>query len=458
MNNRFVQVVKLVNSLYDNLKNNRSTLDTNIFTKASMVAMSHSVENIIKEYKLYADIYAIFQDYKYFLYERDRYLEFDKICRQIYIFAKNIPENADNEFENTKFIEIGKDNPLAQEWAVTVCHPDYSAVLSTKEEKSLQRINKDDYRVFRGFLSLDEKIAFDSAEFYKKFMNKRGINNISSKWDESKLTNKKPETKKLISVFVNDSLFELENKLRDLEEKEIVVDELAEDNQELNREIMQKLCEAAEFRDEDSIYHVLRIGFTSALIYREIGASKEKIEKIFFAALLHDLGKIGIPDSILQKPGKLTDEEYEIMQNHPAIGAKILAGSNSDVMKMAHDIAYYHHEKWDGSGYPKGLKGEEIPMEARIVALADVFDALSSKRVYKDVFSREKCVNIVTSERNKHFQGKLVDILLDNLDAIYDFREDLKEFSKGKTTREISNYFFSTEFSIFEFLNKRETP
>ena len=100
----------------------------------------------------------------------------------------------------------------------------------------------------------------------------------------------------------------------------------------------------------------------------------------------------------------------------------------------------------------------KIPIEARIVALADVYDALSEKRVYKEAFPREKCVDIVSSERNKHFQGKLVDILLNNLDAVYDFREDLKEFSKGKTTREISNYFFSTEFSIFEFLNKRETP
>ncbi|MGM0410904.1 MAG: HD domain-containing phosphohydrolase [Bacillota bacterium] len=445
-------------SLYKNLKNSSSTLDTNIFTKASMVAMSHSVENTIKEYNLYADIYVIFQDYKYFLHEKDRYLEFDNLCRQIYIFAKNIPENADKEFDNTTFVEIENNSPLAKEWAVTVCHPDYAAVLSTKEEKGLQRIDKEDFRIFRGFLSLDKKTAFKSADFYKNIMNKRGINNIYSKWDEKKLNNKKPETETLISVFVNDSLFELEDKLRSLEEKEIVLDELVENNKNLNREIMQKLCEAAEFRDEDSIYHVLRIGFTSALIYRELGASKDKIENIFFAALLHDLGKIGIPDSILQKPAKLTDEEYKIMQKHPAIGAKILAGSNSDVIKMAHDIAYYHHEKWDGSGYPQGLKGEEIPIEARIVALADVYDALSEKRVYKEAFPREKCVEIVSSERNKHFQAKLVDILLENLDAVYNFREDLKEFSKGKTTREISNYFFSDKFSIFEFLNNKEAP
>ncbi|MFP4198943.1 MAG: HD-GYP domain-containing protein, partial [Halanaerobium sp.] len=152
----------------------------------------------------------------------------------------------------------------------------------------------------------------------------------------------------------------------------------------------------------------------------------------------------------------LTAEEYEVMQKHPEIGAKILAGSHTEVLNMAYNIAYFHHEKWDGSGYPQGIKGKEIPVEARIVALADVFDALSSKRVYKDAFSREKCVEIVSSERNQHFQGRILDILLEHLDEIYAFRRDLKEFAQGKTTREISDYFFSVKFSIFEFLKMRE--
>ncbi|MFP4372298.1 MAG: HD-GYP domain-containing protein, partial [Halanaerobium sp.] len=233
-------------------------------------------------------------------------------------------------------------------------------------------------------------------------------------------------------------------------------DELAADNKELSREIMQKLCEAAEYRDEDSLFHILRIGFSSAVIFRELGAEEKRIENIFFASLLHDIGKIGIPDSILQKPGRLNAEEYEVMQNHPEIGARILAGSQTEVLDMAYNIAYSHHEKWDGSGYPQGLKGEEIPIEARIVALADVFDALSSKRVYKEAFSREKCVEIVSNERNQHFQGKIVDILLDHLDEVYAFRQDLADFSEDKTTREISDYFFSVDFSIFEFLKMRE--
>lgn len=442
--------------LYKYLEGSSSTPEIDIYTKASMVAMSHSVEKVVKEYGLFADIYVLFQDYKYFLYERERYLEFDQLCRQVFIFAENIPKDASRDFENTTFVELEAASPLLEEWAVTVIHPDYSAVLATKEIPGLQRINKENYRTFEGFLSLDSEIAADSAAYYQKLLAQKEINYLDRDWQPAELKNQKPEFQKLISLFINDSLFELEDKLRSLEEKEMRLDEMVKDNKELSRETMQKLCEAGEFRDEDSLFHILRIGFTSALMYRELGADKKSIENIFFASLLHDLGKIGIPDSILQKPGKLNAEEYEVMQNHPEIGAKILAGSHSEVLNMAYNIAYSRHEKWDGSGYPQGLKGEEIPVEARIVALADVFDALSSKRVYKDAFSREKCVEIVSSERNQHFQGEILDILLKHLDEVYAFRRDLKVFSEGKTTREISDYFFSVDFSIFEFLKMRE--
>jgi len=444
-----------MNGLYYNLVNEFSILDTEIFTKASMVAMSHSVEKVVKEYDLNADIYVLFQDYKYFLSEKERYLEFDQLCRQIFVMAHNIPEAAGEDFENTTFIEIEDDSPLLKEWSVTVDHPDFSAVLATREEVGLQKINKEDYRIFKGFLSLEKEVAADSIKYYQQLFKERGIDYIKEDWNQAELQNKKPKLQKLLSLFINDSLSELETKLRSLEEKEESLDKMLQNNKELSREVMQKLCEASGFRDEDSLFHIIRIGFTSALIYRELGAAEEEVEKIFFAALLHDLGKIGIPDSILQKPGKLNDEEYRIMKGHAEMGAKILAGSKSDVLKMAHNIAYSHHEKWDGSGYPQGLKGEEIPIEARIAALADVFDALSSDRVYKDAFSREKCVKIVSEERNRHFQSEILDILLANLDEVFEFREDLKMFSEGKTTREISDYFFSVKFSILDFIEMR---
>lgn len=446
----------ILQGLYRYLEGNYSDLDQDIYTKASMVAVSHSIEKVIKEYQLYADLYVIFQDYDYFLYERERYLEFDKLCRQIFIFSKNIPKNAAEDFSNTVFIELEDNSPLLLEWAVTVVHPDYSAVLATREKSTLQKINKEDYRVFEGFLSLEVETAEDSVYYYQKLLDKLELSYLNEPWQLSELNNKKPKLKKLISLFLNDSLFELEDKLRSMEEKEMVLNKMVAENQELNLEIMQKLSEAAELKDEDSLFHILRIGFSSALIYRELGGDKKAIENIFFASLMHDIGKIGIPDSILLKPGKLTAEEYVVMQKHPEIGARILAGSHTEVLNMAYNIAYSHHEKWNGKGYPQGLKGEEIPLEARIVALADVYDALSSARVYKDAFSREKCVEIVSEQRDQHFEGEILDLFLKHLDEIYGFRRDLKEFSQGKTTREISDYFFSVNFNVFDFLKMRE--
>lgn len=126
---------------------------------------------------------------------------------------------------------------------------------------------------------------------------------------------------------------------------------------------------------------------------------------------MHDIGKIGIADSILQKPGKLTDEEFDTMRNHPQIGADIIGEVDSELLRLAKSVALTHHEKWDGSGYPNKLKGEDIPLEGRIVALADVFDALTSKRPYKDAWTVDKTMALIRSESGKHFEPKLVELL-----------------------------------------------
>ena len=161
------------------------------------------------------------------------------------------------------------------------------------------------------------------------------------------------------------------------------------------------------------------------------------VEMISQASTLHDMGKIGIPDSVLLKPGKLTEEEFNTMKNHcdygsdicsysisqetanstmETIGKDLLNGCTSPLLRMASSIALTHHEKWDGSGYPKGLRGEEIPIEGRITAVADVFDALSSKRPYKEAFPIEKCVNILKEGKGSHFEPRLVDLFLNCLD------------------------------------------
>lgn len=172
-------------------------------------------------------------------------------------------------------------------------------------------------------------------------------------------------------------------------------------------QIVQRLGRAAEYRDNETGLHIIRMSKISALLGREAGLSDYEIELLLNASPMHDVGKIGIPDQILLKPGKLNAEEWDIMKTHAQIGADLLAGDDSDLLTMAHDIALTHHEKWDGSGYPNGLEGEAIPLVGRIVALADVFDALTSERPYKRAWPVERAVELIGEESGRHFDPAL---------------------------------------------------
>ncbi|MCF6209857.1 MAG: HD domain-containing protein [Gammaproteobacteria bacterium] len=178
-------------------------------------------------------------------------------------------------------------------------------------------------------------------------------------------------------------------------------------------EIALRLVWAAESRDDgETGAHIRRIGLYSEVLASTIGWDRPSVDDIRIAATMHDIGKIGIPDVVLRKPGPLTAEEFTIMKTHPVIGGRILAGSKSPMLQMAKDIALSHHEKWDGSGYPYGLKGEAIPMASRIVALADVFDALVHERVYKAGMSADTAVEIMAMNRGKQFDPNLFDEFL----------------------------------------------
>ena len=179
-------------------------------------------------------------------------------------------------------------------------------------------------------------------------------------------------------------------------------------------EIVERLAKAAEIRDDDTGRHTQRVARQSALLAEALGMDERFIELIRRAAPLHDVGKIGIPDSILLKAGKLTAAEMEIVRSHTVIGAKILSGGHSDLVKMAERIALSHHERWNGSGYPQGLRGEEIPLEARIVGLADVLDALTHRRPYRPASPMEEALAEVIKERGIHFDPALVDALMDS--------------------------------------------
>ncbi len=197
---------------------------------------------------------------------------------------------------------------------------------------------------------------------------------------------------------------------------------------ETEYEISIRLGRASEYRDLETGMHIKRMSHYSALLGRLWGMSPQEEQLLLYSSPLHDIGKIGIPDAILLKPGKLNDEEFELMKEHTSIGSSMLKdGERYPIIKNGQIIAEQHHEKYDGTGYPQGLKGEAIHIYARIVAIADVFDALTSKRVYKDAFSVEKATAIMQEDRSKHFDPVLLDLFLANLELFLQIKEDFPD-------------------------------
>jgi putative two-component system response regulator len=179
--------------------------------------------------------------------------------------------------------------------------------------------------------------------------------------------------------------------------------------------IVQRLGRAAEYKDTETGYHVVRMSHYAAILARAIGRPESWVDDMLAAAPMHDIGKIGIPDHILTKPAKLTPEEWEVMKTHPLIGAEIIGEHSDSMLRMAYQAALTHHEKWDGSGYPRGLAGESIPIEGRVVAVADVFDALTSVRPYKRPWSNEEATDLIKSEAGRHFDPTVVEAFLRSL-------------------------------------------
>ena len=196
----------------------------------------------------------------------------------------------------------------------------------------------------------------------------------------------------------------------------------AEQLQLAHIDLIQRLGRAAEYKDTDTGEHIARMSRYSKVLALAYGMSEYEAEQLKQAAPMHDVGKIGIPDSVLLKPGRLNENEYEHMKQHALIGAKILENSTSPLLQLAHKLALEHHEKWDGTGYPYGLKGEEISIEGRIVTIADVFDALTSKRPYKKAWSVEEALDLLKDEAGKHFDPQLVDLFIGQIDSIIEIK------------------------------------
>ncbi|MCP4154801.1 MAG: response regulator [bacterium] len=218
---------------------------------------------------------------------------------------------------------------------------------------------------------------------------------------------------------------------------------------ETRMQIIRRLGKAAEYKDNETGRHVIRVSYYSAILAEALNLEQNIIELIRQCSPMHDIGKIGIPDNILMKPGPLEPSERIVMQTHSekgigmlqplpqdeidlyrkhtVIGEDILGGSDSELLQMARRIAAYHHERWDGTGYPYQLKGDEIPIEARIVAVTDIYDALSSKRPYKDPFPEEKCLKIIRECSGTHLDPKIVDVFFENIDKIREIKESWKD-------------------------------
>ncbi len=211
---------------------------------------------------------------------------------------------------------------------------------------------------------------------------------------------------------------QLKKYAQDLQKNISLLKSVNNELQEAYYDTVHRLVLAVEYKDQFTGRHIVRMSRYSALIAEKMGLPEHDVLTILCAAPMHDVGKIGIPDHIISSPNRLTQDEFSIMKRHTVIGAEILANAKSQILCLAGQIALTHHERWDGTGYPRGLAGDAIPLAGRIVALADTFDALTSKRSYKDPFPVDHAAEVIKKEKGRQFDPRVVDAFLGSLDQI----------------------------------------
>ena len=261
--------------------------------------------------------------------------------------------------------------------------------------------------------------AQHAQEYKLQALDNGAIDYVTKPFDSNELLSR---LNNLLKVHIADKLVRYRNEVL-----EQMVQERTKELHDTRLQVVRRLGRAAEYRDNQTGLHIIRMSKVSALLGKAAGMNQYDCDLLLNAAPMHDIGKIGIADHILLKPGRFEPAEWTIMQTHSQIGADILSDDDSDLMKMAHQIALTHHEKWNGKGYPNGLDGESIPLVGRLCALADVFDALTSVRPYKKAWSVEDSVDLIKQERGENFDPQLVDCFIEILPEIVTIKEKYAE-------------------------------
>ncbi|MBS3759687.1 MAG: response regulator [Desulfobacterales bacterium] len=287
-----------------------------------------------------------------------------------------------------------------------------------------QEITSADFIVITGYIedfSYETLIAEGASDFiYKPISNKEILLRFKRVLRERELLRERER----INRELEDSNLKLKTYAEELNTALTDLKSAHNELQSAYLDTINRLALAAEFKDEDTGDHILRMSHYCALLAEKCGLENRMVQNIRYAAPMHDVGKIGIPDKILLKPDRLTKQEFETIKTHTTIGASILSNARSEVLKIAHDIALTHHEKWNGKGYPKGLQKTEIPVYGRIVGLMDVFDALTSNRPYKMAYPTEVARDIIKNERGASFDPQLTDIFLENIDEFLQIKKE----------------------------------
>jgi len=318
--------------------------------------------------------------------------------------------NKINEFNNLENKEINLNTIIFKELSTKTIINNNVFILSD----SIFSLNKDKLEI--GIIKKDDI----NTDFFQHLLTKNNILDFIICYDEKDINSLYYQIYSILSNLY--FLLGKNNQQKYIEKLIGDIIKLKLENEELLQEIIYRLSLAAEYKDEYTVSHIKRISLYCNLIAKEMKLNKDFIKKITLASPLHDIGKIGIPDNILLKPGKLTPAEFEIMKTHTLIGAKILNNSKQELIQFAKEIALYHHEKYNGKGYPFNLKGEEIPLSARIVAIADIFDALTSKRPYKEPYTISDTIDIIKKDSKEHFDPEIVNIFLKNIKDIVEIR------------------------------------